>query len=78
MCSIYDNHVARLQENAPFSSWVCADEKHAYEECQALDTLMRVKAYERERRLLARMDRKIKAGTTPVPPPLGQQQAVEA
>jgi len=46
---------------APFAGHACAAIRHTYDQCEYEDFLMRVKEYERERRLLMRKRRKEKA-----------------
>ncbi|KAI6238393.1 NADH:ubiquinone oxidoreductase domain containing protein [Aphelenchoides fujianensis] len=48
---------------APFAGHACEHARHVYDECEYEDHLMRLKEYERERRLLQRKKRKeAKAG----------------
>ncbi|KAI1702113.1 NADH-ubiquinone oxidoreductase b18 subunit (NDUFB7) domain-containing protein [Ditylenchus destructor] len=46
---------------APFISHPCWDLMHVYEQCHYQEELVRVKEYERERRLLKRRQRKLAA-----------------
>lgn len=43
---------------APLAGHACAETRHIYDQCEYEDFLMRVKEYERERRLLMRKRRK--------------------
>jgi NADH dehydrogenase (ubiquinone) 1 beta subcomplex subunit 7 len=61
-----------FQQYAPFASWACQDARHGYDSCEAQDFLLRLKEYERERRLLLRHARKIAAGAIETPS-LGSQ-----
>uniref|UniRef100_A0A0N5A7R3 NADH dehydrogenase [ubiquinone] 1 beta subcomplex subunit 7 n=1 Tax=Syphacia muris TaxID=451379 RepID=A0A0N5A7R3_9BILA len=45
-------------QNAPIAGYMCDDARHAYDKCEYDDYLMRIKEFERERRLLKRMERK--------------------
>jgi len=46
------------RENFPFVQWYCHEFKSAYDHCQHDDYIMRMKEFERERRLLERAKRK--------------------
>lgn len=43
---------------APFAGHMCADARHIYDKCEYEDYLIRLKEYEREKRLLKRKVRK--------------------
>ncbi|CAJ0572258.1 unnamed protein product, partial [Mesorhabditis spiculigera] len=45
-------------KNAPFAGHACDDQRGAWDKCEYEDHLMRIKEYERERRLLHRKQRK--------------------
>ncbi|CAD5210911.1 unnamed protein product [Bursaphelenchus xylophilus] len=49
------------REWAPLAAHPCSDIKHKYDLCEYDDYILRMKEYERERRLLARKRRKEKA-----------------
>ncbi|KAK5979239.1 NADH dehydrogenase ubiquinone 1 beta subcomplex subunit 7 [Trichostrongylus colubriformis] len=44
--------------NAPFAGHMCDDKRNAWDKCEYEDYLMRIKEFERERRLLMRKQRK--------------------
>uniref|UniRef100_A0A0K0F6E4 NADH dehydrogenase [ubiquinone] 1 beta subcomplex subunit 7 n=1 Tax=Strongyloides venezuelensis TaxID=75913 RepID=A0A0K0F6E4_STRVS len=46
------------RENAPFVGHTCDTERHNWDRCEYDDYLMRIKEFERERRLLKRKARK--------------------
>ncbi|VDK43386.1 unnamed protein product [Anisakis simplex] len=46
------------QAKAPFAGHMCDGERHAWDKCEYEDYLMRIKEFERERRLLKRAARK--------------------
>ncbi|KAH7698567.1 NADH dehydrogenase 1 beta subcomplex subunit 7 [Aphelenchoides avenae] len=47
--------------SAPFAGHMCADIRHKYDQCEYQDYLIRMKEYEREKRLLKRKLRKEQA-----------------
>uniref|UniRef100_A0A915CWB0 NADH dehydrogenase [ubiquinone] 1 beta subcomplex subunit 7 n=1 Tax=Ditylenchus dipsaci TaxID=166011 RepID=A0A915CWB0_9BILA len=50
-----------MKENNPVANYYCDHDKHDYYKCNYEDYIMRMKEYEREKRLLARKVRKEKA-----------------
>lgn len=49
------------QSNAPFAGYRCAEARHHWDTCEYEDHLLRMKEFERERRLLKRRQRKMLA-----------------
>ncbi|CDW58028.1 NADH dehydrogenase 1 beta subcomplex subunit 7 [Trichuris trichiura] len=48
------DHLRCMDHYRPWAYWNCKHERHALEKCQWEDMLLRMKEYERERRLLKR------------------------
>ncbi|KRY17267.1 NADH dehydrogenase [ubiquinone] 1 beta subcomplex subunit 7, partial [Trichinella patagoniensis] len=48
----YINHRRCLDNNRPFAYWNCKHERHELTKCEWEDMVLRVKEFERERRLL--------------------------
>ncbi|KRY87540.1 NADH dehydrogenase [ubiquinone] 1 beta subcomplex subunit 7 [Trichinella pseudospiralis] len=48
----YINHLRCLDNNRPFAYWNCKHERHELTKCEWEDMVLRVKEFERERRLL--------------------------
>lgn len=46
-----------VRKNFPLN-WRCSHERHAYQKCEYQDTILRIKEFERERRLLERQAKK--------------------
>ncbi|KHJ94770.1 NADH-ubiquinone oxidoreductase B18 subunit [Oesophagostomum dentatum] len=46
------------RDNAPFAGHMCDTERNAWDKCEYEDYIMRIKEFERERRLLMRKQRK--------------------
>ena len=57
---LHELNCAFQRKYAPFAGHACAAARHTYEQCEYEDYLIRIKEYERERRLLQRMRRKQK------------------
>jgi NADH dehydrogenase (ubiquinone) 1 beta subcomplex subunit 7 len=47
-----------MMQHTPVANWYCDQIRHDFDHCELEDTIMRMKEFERERRLLKRMKRK--------------------